>query len=224
MQKKIDNNIIKSFANNRAKSFSVAQKEEFEKLLLKYSTQNHNLINTNIILDIGSGNGEFVIHKAQQNPDILYIASEVFDKGMYQCLKSIDLQHISNVQSFFGDSRLLINELIENNILLKKVYIMFPDPWPKKRHHKRRIVNESFLQLLYKLLEYNGKIIIATDHDDYQIWINEVLSNTGIQKIFSYKKTLYKDTDEYFETKFYKKSLAKQNISILFELTKIENV
>src|SRR6185312_4628537 len=72
--------------------------------------------------------------------------------------------------------RIVLEKLPDN--LLKRVYILFPDPWPKARHHKRRIISHTMLALLAKKIAPNGELIVATDHLDYADWIKEHLLNT----------------------------------------------
>ncbi len=97
-----------------------------------------------LIMEIGFGNGSILIESASNNPEKNFIGVEVYDSGFGQCLNDIEKQKINNVRLIYDDAV----EILKNNIngqTLNQVNIFFPDPWPKKRHHKRRLINKNFL-------------------------------------------------------------------------------
>ena len=103
-------------------------------------------------MEIGFGNGSTLIESATNNPQKNFDGVEVYDSGFGQCLNDIEKQKIYNVRLIYDDAV----EVLTNNIkkkTLAQVNIYFPDPWPKKRHHKRRLINNSFLLLLSKTMQ-----------------------------------------------------------------------
>lgn len=128
------------------------------------------------ILEIGSGMGETTATIAQQSPDNDYLAIEVHTPGIGSLLKLIDLQGLSNLRIIQYDAVTVLNLMIEKESL-DGVHIFFPDPWPKKRHHKRRLIQATFVTLLCERIKSGGYLHIATDWQDYAEQILMVLSN-----------------------------------------------
>lgn len=116
-------------------------------------------------LEIGFGGGEHLIHQAKNNPDTLFIGSEVFYNGICACIYKIHKDNLSNILIFDGDVRLLLEALKEK--IFDKIFILFPDPWPKNKHEKKRLVNKQTLDLIFPLLRKGAMLRIATDHDVY---------------------------------------------------------
>ena len=129
------------------------------------------------ILEIGFGAGENIVFNALNNPNKAFIGCEVFDGGVVSLIKELSVNNIENVRIWHNDALELITRLPENSLSL--VYILHPDPWPKTRHHKRRLINEQFLKLLAAKIMQNGKLLIITDHADYAKAINEVIKQVG---------------------------------------------
>jgi len=118
------------------------------------------------ILDIGTGMGETTTSIAAKHPENDYLAVEVHTPGIGNLLKQIETNNLSNIKIINHD----VIEVIQNQLLpdcLDIVYIFFPDPWPKKRHHKRRLINQDFLECITSKLKSNAKIFLATDWEDY---------------------------------------------------------
>ncbi|MCP4390003.1 MAG: tRNA (guanosine(46)-N7)-methyltransferase TrmB [Gammaproteobacteria bacterium] len=123
-------------------------------------------------LEIGIGNGDALISMATDDPDSLYIGIEVHEPGVGRCLNQVEQRQLANVRLINHDAIEVLQHMIEPESL-DRVLLFFPDPWHKKRHHKRRIVNPGFRDLLYKLLKPGGVVHIATDWQDYAEWIVE---------------------------------------------------
>ncbi len=117
------------------------------------------------ILDIGSGMGETLIKLAQQHPENDYIAVEVHRPGVGSLIKNAAAQGLQNVRVINHDVIDVMKHQLPDRSL-DEVYIFFADPWPKKRHHKRRLVNPEFLGLLKPKLKTNARIFLATDWAD----------------------------------------------------------
>lgn len=120
-------------------------------------------------LEIGFGGGEHLAHQAQFHPDIGLIGCEPYLNGVGDLLKRVDEGNLKNIRLFRGDARDVIAQLPDASI--SRVFILFPDPWPKSRHHKRRLITGEFLALLSRVLKRGAILLIATDHVDYLTWI-----------------------------------------------------
>lgn len=116
-------------------------------------------------LEIGFGAGEHLTGQAQTNPDMGIIGIEVFVNGAIKALEQKVKHNLHNLRVFNGDARDLISVLPDT--CLDRVFILFPDPWPKARHHKRRLVNANFLDELARVLKPGAKVRFATDWADY---------------------------------------------------------
>lgn len=122
-----------------------------------------------IWLEIGFGGGEHLAWQAAQNPGVGLIGSEIFLNGIATALRAIEEQGLRNVRLYPDDARPLLEHLTEAS--LDRVFILFPDPWPKARHHKRRLVNDETLDQLARLLRPGGELRLATDDEDYLAWM-----------------------------------------------------
>ena len=121
-------------------------------------------------LEIGIGNGDALIHMAAADPGSLYIGVEVHDPGIGRCLNNIKQQELNNLRLIRHDAIEVLEHMIAPDTL-DRMLLFFPDPWHKKRHHKRRIVNQRFRDLIYSALKPEASIHIATDWQDYAEWI-----------------------------------------------------
>ena len=124
-------------------------------------------------VEIGFGGGEHLAHQAGLHPDIGFIGCEPFIDGVASLLRHINAQDLSNVRLFTDDARLLLEKLPPSSI--NKIFILYPDPWPKTRHHKRRIVSAATLALLARILKPGAELQLASDHADYVTWMLEHL-------------------------------------------------
>ena len=135
-------------------------------------------------LEIGIGNGDALIHMAAADPSSLYLGVEVHEPGIGRCLNNIAQLELSNVRLIMHDAVEVLEYMIAA-ASLDRLLLFFPDPWHKKRHHKRRIVNQGFRDLVFKRLKPGGSIHIATDWQDYaesivaQFLDDERFSNQG---------------------------------------------
>lgn len=122
-------------------------------------------------LEIGFGGGEHLAVQAELHPEAGLIGCEVFENGIVKLLAQIERRHIDNIRIFADDARLLIAALPPASI--DRVFILFPDPWPKARHHKRRIVSRETLDVLAEIMTDRAELRLATDQSDYLSWILE---------------------------------------------------
>jgi len=134
---------------------------------------------TKVVMEIGFGMGEATALIARDFPDTGFFAVDVHRPGVGKLFSLIKEHQLKNLQVIQGDVHLVLHEMFADESL-DGVHLFFPDPWPKKRHNKRRIVNENFLQLIAAKLKPGGFIHIATDWVPYAEWIDEVFAATTL--------------------------------------------
>jgi tRNA (guanine-N7-)-methyltransferase len=122
-------------------------------------------------LEIGFGGGEHLAEQAERHPAIGFIGCEVFENGIARLLGEIDRRQLGNIRLFADDARLLLDVLAPRSI--GRVFILFPDPWPKQRHHKRRLVSRPTLDRLAVLMPEGAELRLATDDPGYLVWMLE---------------------------------------------------
>ncbi|MAW59173.1 MAG: tRNA (guanosine(46)-N7)-methyltransferase TrmB [Alphaproteobacteria bacterium] len=122
-----------------------------------------------IWLEIGFGSGENIKWQLDNRKDIAIIGCEPYINGVANLLQLLDNEQLNRVKIFTGDAIKIINSLKNNSI--SRVFILFPDPWPKKRHHKRRLINQNLISNLSMVMKERGELIIASDHNNYISWI-----------------------------------------------------
>ena len=130
----------------------------------KYKGNWHNLFNnTNPIhLEIGMGKGDFIIEMAKLHPEINFIGVEKYESVLVRAVQKLDTHKLNNVKVINVDA-LYLEEIFDREIV--NIYLNFSDPWPKKRHYKRRLTYETFLKVYDKLFEKNAVLTIKTDND-----------------------------------------------------------
>ena len=133
-----------------------------------------------VVLEIGFGMGETTAEIAQANPQVDYLGVEVHAPGVGSLLRQIEARTLTNVRIVQHDAAEVVEHMIAPRAL-SGIHIFFPDPWPKKRHHKRRLLQVPFACLLATRLGAGAYLHVATDWEDYADWIVEVLRQTPLQ-------------------------------------------
>ncbi|QJC28244.1 tRNA (guanosine(46)-N7)-methyltransferase TrmB [Enterobacteriaceae endosymbiont of Plateumaris braccata] len=224
-------NNIKSFIC-RYRKLSQLQKKILEKYScifnIKFQTIpiNFHLIfhnNLPVIIDIGFGTGELLINIAMNNPQYNFIGIEVYIPGIIHCLKNISINKIKNLKLINYNAVDVLQKMIPHN-LIKLIQIYFPDPWPKLKHKKRRLLNNHFLKQIFLLLQNKGILYINTDDTQYKdniiININNINYNNYIIPSNKFKK-IYKNFHNLLSTKFSNKAKKKNRQIWILEYTKI---
>jgi len=147
-------------------------------------------------LEIGFGNAENVIFQAINNPSYLFIGSEVYMSGIGTLVSSIKENNINNIKIFSDDIRLLLDQSPKK--VFDSVIIICPDPWPKEKHHKRRLINKSFLEMVHDFMKDDSNIYISTDWENYAESISELFVKNKLFKSSSIK-SFQKDSLSKFE-------------------------
>ena len=200
---------IRSFVR-RSGRITVAQKNAWDKYWAVYGInpeadspdlgtlfQNNN---QRFVLEIGFGNGENLVDCAKKDPNSNFIGIEVYPSGIGQCLINANKYDLKNLRLLCNDAVDVFNKQIANESL-DVINIFFPDPWPKKRHHKRRLISENFIVLIKSKLRQNGLVHICTDWADYGRDISALFeSMKEFKPLEKFPKRLH--------TKFEKKGLA----------------
>jgi tRNA (guanine-N7-)-methyltransferase len=125
------------------------------------------LNNTNeLALEIGFGDGDFLIQMAKERPDLNYIGIEIKRSRFKTAVNNLLKQEIRNVKLLHMDATIALDEVFKPSTFIE-AYINFPDPWPKDRHKKHRIINNPFLDKLSTIMKPQGFLEIASDHRDY---------------------------------------------------------
>lgn len=116
-------------------------------------------------LEIGFGGGEHLIAQAERAPDVLLLGAEPFVNGLASALRQVRERSLVNVRFWPGDVRILIDQLPD--ACLERIFLLFPDPWPKERHHKRRLADAQFVAEAARVLRPGGRLRFATDWAAY---------------------------------------------------------
>jgi tRNA (guanine-N7-)-methyltransferase len=134
--------------------------------------------NNKCILDIGFGDGKLLISLAKKFPELNFIGLEVYESGIGNILKQISNENLENIKISCADAIIFLTDYVENNSLYG-ISLFFPDPWPKKKHYKRRIIDESFINLISKKIYKGGFAKVATDWSNYSDYILEIFEKNN---------------------------------------------
>lgn len=166
---------IRTFGRKGGRPLSGRQQELIDDLLPRLTVPvgapgllpPHTLFSTPgpVCLEIGFGGGEHLIEQARRAPETGFIGCEPFIEGMAKALVGVEDNSLANVRLWMDDARTLIDSLTDASV--DQVFILFPDPWPKKRQQKRRLVQPAFLQSLHRVLSPGARVRFATDVASY---------------------------------------------------------
>ena len=205
--------------SRKTKRFNSFDLESYEFFFneMNFSDAKKKLVNgfKNINLEIGFGKGENLIFQSQIKKKDIFLAIDPFISGGLELKKNIEIFKISNI--FFSNVTFSQFFEIAGGVNFKKIFILFPDPWPKKKHKKRRLINEAFVKNLYKITLKYSEILIATDDEDYS---NQILKSFSKQNFF---KLLLKTSDnqifkdyKLYPTKYFRKAKRENRRINLF--------
>ena len=186
--KHLEKTDIRTFGRRHGKKLSNRKQWLMDNLLPQIAPKSSEIAENQVILEIGFGNGEHLRNLACNNPNSIIIGAEPFANGVAALLSAITTESDNTVFSKYknirihpDDVRLLLNSQTFQNVCFSQIWVLHPDPWPKARHEKRRLLNADFLNLLSTHLNKNGQIIIGTDHWEYYDWICEQLKQTKLK-------------------------------------------
>ncbi len=200
---KLQKNAIKSLSDLYCISFK-QELVNFDKI---YNNKN------DLYLEIGFGMGHATVRIAEENQEKNYLGIEVHAPGVGKLLSEIHLRNLNNIRIVQYDAVEVINQMIPDNSF-SGVHIFFPDPWPKKRHHKRRLINETFITSLLRKIKIGGYLYIVTDWEPYAERILNVLDSfqSLVNPYNSYAEGITWRPATSFERKGIKKNHLIRNI------------
>ncbi|MEA3465801.1 MAG: tRNA (guanosine(46)-N7)-methyltransferase TrmB [Thermodesulfobacteriota bacterium] len=167
-----------------------------------------------LALEIGCGIGDFILQRAAQQPMVNFLAIDIYNKGCYKTCRRIDESPLTNVRVIRMEARHLLSHFGQPD-MFTAIYINCPDPWPKKRHRNRRLVNHTFLTQILHYLKPNGDLYFITDVEDYAQQVAElfpIMGGYANQLTSPYTLTL----DDYPQSKYMRRFLDK-NLPIHFQ-------
>jgi tRNA (guanine-N7-)-methyltransferase len=189
-------NEIRTFGRRHGKKLSLRKVWLMENLLPQIAPNDNLLCEKSLVLEIGFGNGEHLRELALSKPESVIIGAEPFANGVAALLSAITnesdnkrKQEYLNIRVFPDDVRLMFKKF--ENLMFDEIWILHPDPWPKAKHEKRRLLNHEFLNTLARHLARDGKIIIGTDHWEYFDWIKNEVKRTSLCEIPIDMKTIH---------------------------------
>ncbi len=168
-------------------------------------------------VEIGIGNGEFISEYAKANPEQNYLGFEVMKRIFNRAIRKANQVTHGNIRLMHFDATFIVSILKDGSV--DNFYVNFPDPWPKKKHKKRRLLKTEFIELMVKKLKKGGTICMATDQIDYALEIEENLK--PVKELKSVYNSVYIDRlDDYLPTKYYRKFVPELGVSF-FRMKKI---
>ena len=186
--KHLDTKELRTFGRRHGKKLSSRKMWLMENILPQINPKSDVYSTKPAILEIGFGNGEHLRELTINNSDPLIIGAEPFANGVAALLSAITnesdntiIDEYKNIRVYPDDVRILLHSPEFRSVRFSQIWVLHPDPWPKARHEKRRLLNHDFLSLLSEYLSPNGEIIIGTDHWEYYDWIKVQLKQTKLK-------------------------------------------
>jgi len=222
---------IRTFGRIKSRKLSINKQSLLQDFLPNFEIGNFNqilpLLNKGtfekIIIEIGSGFGHFIFKNAINNPQNFFIACEPHINGVVNILAMMQKysfdnnKNINNLVIYKGDAREIIKLSSDN--FFDEIYVLFPDPWPKTKQQKRRIVNQENLNLLAQKSKIGASLTIATDHDSYKTAIVScILQNINWFWLANNCTDWQIFPQNWVETKYQKKALQEGRNSVIFQL------
>lgn len=233
----------KFYGRRKGRKIRKAKSGLLERFLPQISIPAGQIISPNIFgtpvkeiwLEIGFGNGEHIAYQSLNHPDIGFIGAEVFKNGIANLLTLItgikenadmpdEIKLLSprtdNLRIWDDDVRLMFSQI--PNGLLSKVFLLFPDPWPKKRHATRRFVNPDNLKELARILKKGGILRIATDHPVYKSWtLHQMHADPNFRWTAKTGNDWRNPPSDWVETKYQRKAILEGRRPIFLDFERL---
>ena len=202
----------KFYGRIKSRKLTVRQENLYHTLMPEISIKSFNEIDNkdfrNIYLEIGFGSGEHIAKMALNNPDDLFIGCEPFVNGVASLLVKIDESKIKNIMIYQADARAFIRTIPSQS--LSGVFLLFPDPWAKRKHIKRRFLQDKTIVEIYDKLINGGFWRLASDHKEYKSWIIKLFNQDKFKNFFTinvFTKETRPDIEKWPETRDEKKAV-----------------
>lgn len=210
------------FGRRKAKSLKAGQNAAYQtilpQLLIDITKSAPADLNTlfpvtikKIVVEIGFGGGEHLIHRASLHPEIGFIGCEPFVNGMAKACLAIQTNGLKNIRLYNEDATDLLNWLPDNSI--SRVDLLYPDPWPKKRHWKRRFLNADNMVRIFRILNPAGEFRFASDIDSYVNWgLNHVHAHGGFNWTAKISDDWRQPWEEWISTRYEQKAIRENRV------------
>lgn len=220
---KIKKNIIT--VRGRERSLTPKQRSLFSNLD-KYEIDLTSLKKDNIhkskklFFEIGFGSGDIIYKQAKLNPENIYIGIEYYRKGIAQLIEKIETTKLENLKIFHGDARRVLANIPDE--IFDEIWLFFPDPWPKKRHSKRRFIQLEMIELLHRKIKQGGKLLISSDDKNYIAWTLSLIFMRNFFNWLSDEPSDWKNpNNDYFGSKYEKKGIKSDREPYFLKFLKI---
>lgn len=205
-----DTRDLRSYGRRRGRARSRRQQELWSQVLPRFVLAPEEMSSqaaTDVWLEVGFGGGEHLLWQASHHPAVRLIGCEPFEDGVVKVLDAIDTQNLSNIRLWTDDARPLLRAL--PNASLSRVFILFPDPWPKARHQKRRLVSAQTIDALARVMRPSAELRIATDIGSYATAIlHSVLGSSHFGWVCESPSDWRLRTEDWPGTRYEAKALA----------------
>lgn len=238
-----DNETPKFFGRRKGRTIRCAKSTLLNSFLPQIRINKDTTINTQLFshpvkelyLEIGFGNGEHLAEQALRNPHIGFIGAEVFQNGVANLLTLItgikikdDLpqtitlspDRVDNIRVYDDDMRILFKQIPDNT--LSKIFLLFPDPWPKKRHENRRFINPDNIKEMARCLKTGGILRVATDHKIYKHWtLRQMQKSPYFEWTARCGNDWKKEPTDWVQTKYQRKAIREGRKAVFLDYKKL---
>lgn len=221
---------LRSFGRRKARKLRPAkarlQRDVFDRYL--FTLPEHGTVDPAVLLpgkqeyrlEIGFGDGGHLAHQATRHPDTGFIGAEPFLNGVAALVETADAQSLKNIRIFHEDVRLLLGCMKEASI--DRVDILFPDPWPKTRHKKRRLVQTELIRMLARVIRAGGVLRMVSDDTDYVSWmLQHMLQAPAFQWTANTPEDWKNAPADWVQTKYQRKAMQEGRYSTFLEFRRM---
>jgi tRNA (guanine-N7-)-methyltransferase len=171
-------------------------------------------------MEIGFGSGEHLVAQATAHPDVGFIGCEPYVNGVAALLAKLEDRHLSNVRVYTNDARDLLAAVAAES--LGRVFALYPDPWPKRKHHLRRLVSPPTLDLLARALRPRGELRLASDHMEYVRWMLNLTTSDPRFRWLARRPCDWRTRPaDGFETRYEQKAALKGSVSVYLRFERL---
>jgi len=171
-------------------------------------------------LEIGFGAGEIIFEEAKKNHNNIYVGVEYYKRGVAQLLKKIEDYNLKNIKIFYGDAHKFLEKL--SGVFFDEVWLFFPDPWPKKRHEKRRFIQKESINKLNDIIKPKGNLFISSDDKSYIAWTLSLFNqNDKFEWLAKYPLDWEKPYQDYYGSRYEEKGIKKNKRPYFLKFKKL---